>query len=205
MHLPLMEGLGRKCLVTHFDSRRSVQDAPAGIISHQLLELFSQFHTLCRCVKARQHHACIVSLSLAHRPPPLLLQLPSLSLSGTNLGPSPTRAVNPHPALLAQPACWLCSGGFSPRPPQHHPKQLLSQSQVKIRLLVEINTCASIRVTRAWARIYTLHGGGSSVSPAACCVQRICFLDNSPSITHEADRINVGFCFLVGLKEVSEN
>lgn len=191
--------------MTHFDSRRSVQDAPAGIISHQLLELFSQFHTLCRCVKARQHHACIVSLSLTHRPPPLLLQLPSLSLSGTNLGPSPTRAVNPHPALLAQPACWLCSGGFSPRPPQHHPKQLLSQSQVKIRLLVEINTCASIRVTRAWARIYTLHGGGSSVSPAACCVQRICFLDNSPSITHEADRINVGFCFLVGLKEVSEN
>lgn len=31
-----------------------------------------------------------------------------------------------------------------------------------------------------------------------------CFLDRSPSIACEADRINAGFCFLVGLKKVSE-
>lgn len=117
-HLLRMERLSRKHLVTHSDSCWPVHDTAAGIISHRSLELFSQSHTSSRCVQTQWHCACTISSSLVPRPPPLLLSWPCLSLSGTNLGPSPVRAVNPCLALLAQPARCPCSGAFSSQPLQ---------------------------------------------------------------------------------------
>lgn len=76
MNLPGIERLGRKCLlVIHFGSHWSVQDATIGIISHRLLELLLQSHTLSCCVKIWWHCVCIVSSSLMTRPPLLLLSL----------------------------------------------------------------------------------------------------------------------------------